>query len=130
MLHEIAKPSVNQRLRTPCSQRGIQVTSSTLPKRAMAVLTQALASLRPLASSARHARRRSAGALVVKAAKADSNQGSSIAVAVAAPVAAVALSSALISSGAISTADIEVRVRQRHGKKDATRCERTTSTAP
>ena len=116
-LTDVAKPPVNQRLRTPCSQRGSQGTSSTLPKRAMAVLTQAPASLRPLASSARHARRRSAGALVVKAAKAE---GSSIAVAVAAPVAAVALSSALISSGAISTAGIEVRVRQRHGKKDAT----------
>ena len=77
----------------------------------MAVLTQAPASLRPLASGARHAHRRSAGALVVRAAKADSNQGSSLAVAVAAPVAAVALSSVLISSGDISTAGIEVRLR-------------------
>ena len=76
----------------------------------MAALTQAPASLRLRASGARHASRR-AGALVVKAAKADgSNQGTSVAVAVAAPVAALAVSSALISSGSISTAGIEVRV--------------------
>jgi hypothetical protein len=108
---------VNLRTRAPTWQPGDIIPPS--PSAPMAVLS-APASLRPLASSARHARRRSAGALVVKAAKADSNEGSSIAVAVAAPVAAVALSSALITSGAISTAGIEVRVRQRHGKKDAT----------
>ena len=99
--------------------RGIQCLA-TLRQNAMAILTQAPAVLRHRASVTRHAGRRSAGALVVRAAKADSNQSSSLAVAVAAPVAAVALSSALISSGAISTAGIEVRVRQVLGKKDAT----------